>query len=652
MIEVEDFVSVFQLQSILESYHKYSEIELVFLNNNNLYSLFNIFPANFEHVITLSLCNCKIMYLNDNTFETLISLKYLYLDDNHINILSGSLFIKNLNLHFLSLSKNKINHVFTGAISNMASIKTLSLEKNQLKQFRKHKSHTLKTLDLSLNLICKFDKNHFSNLKCLYLSNNLLKNIKKSMFRLCTQLNDLFLENNLITVIKDEAFMNLKSLQNLNFAQNKLKSISNYDFQSFENLVSLNLSKNRLENIADNVFKNLQLLRQLFLNDNKLKTLTSSLFQYNLNLEFLELSDNEFNDIDKDFLKSLSKLTDFILLNNRNDLVIETDFFANNFNLCVIKMTNSNIVEICNNSFLNLKLLENLFLDFNKLQSLPDNLLAKNSTMTVLKLNNNRLRRLKMSHFRDCDVFQLNLAENVNLVIDVNAFQNLTYLKVLNLSAISFQHQQFPDLRHLRHLYELKFNSCQMYQFPNDYFLNLSQIVDLDLGWNNIDSKIEHISTNFGLNYYFVSKFELRHLDKMKLKILKGPIFAPFGKLEFLTLCNCDIFSISSKVFENLILLLYIDLRSNSIEILENDLFVSLIHLQQLHLGFNKIANFSFDLLENNINLEILDLSYNSILNLNVDPVKKFKQIRYIFVDRKCQYSKSFLDNENVIIEV
>ena len=123
----------------------------------------------------------------------------LHLENNHISKIEENAFNNLPNLTYLWLNNNDISKIAEKAFNNLPKLYGLHLGSND---------------------ISKIEKNAFNNLPSLtylVLNNNHISKIEENAFNNLPNLTFLYLINNTISFVSGKAFANLKQLQELNF---------------------------------------------------------------------------------------------------------------------------------------------------------------------------------------------------------------------------------------------------------------------------------------------------------------------------------------------------------------------------------------------------------------------------------------------------
>ncbi|XP_017759808.1 PREDICTED: uncharacterized protein LOC108550566 [Eufriesea mexicana] len=230
----------------------------------------------------------------------------------------------------------------------------------------------------------------YGDLKNVDLSSNHLFTIPDGSFDAQKQLVELHLRHNKISALTEKTFQGLKSLTVLNLRDNYLESLKNGLFASLSKLEELDLGKNRISKVEPGAFLKLGTLRVLHLDDNQLKTIPSAALAPLNALAELHIGWNAFSSLPNDAFKGLEQLT-------------------------VLDITGAGLDDINDNAFRGLNALRTLELDGNKLREVPTKQLAV-------------LPRLE----------ELTLGQNFFTTLRSGAFQGLSKLKKLDISAAKF----------------------------------------------------------------------------------------------------------------------------------------------------------------------------------------------------------------------
>lgn len=170
---------------------------------------------NFEHhreflksstVERMSLKNCSITAIYEETFMQLPNLEYLHLEHNKIqSIYSNSLFRKNTKLKFLSLSQNNLEFITAQAFQGLEELQNLHLDWNDRLS---NDANTVFLLSKSLQKLsckhCRFER--LDNMTLIGLPN----------------LTELNLDHNYIATLDVNALQRTTELKRLNLRHNHL----------------------------------------------------------------------------------------------------------------------------------------------------------------------------------------------------------------------------------------------------------------------------------------------------------------------------------------------------------------------------------------------------------------------------------------------
>lgn len=211
----------------------------------------------------------------------------------------------------------------------------------------------------------------------------------------------------------------------------------------------------------------------------------------------------------------------------------------------------------------------------------------------------------------------LHLSHNKIKTIPVGLFNGLSALLLVDLSYNCLEDLSLNLFHGLNNLNFLILHHNQIQTISRSALLgceascnlttavSLPALVYLDLSHN--DLKLIRVSDFVGLG-----SLTRLFLNNNKIVWIDGA-FDNLTLLVYLNLSNNCLFRIVSGLFANLELLDSLDLSHNKIEFIETDAFIGLIRLKLLDLSFNLIVKLCVGLFDPLINLRILLLSNNCI---------------------------------------
>lgn len=272
--------------------------------------------------------------------------------------------------------------------------------------------------------------------------------------------------------------------------------------------------------------------------------------------------------------------------------------------------------------------LEELDLSRNSLTHLDSRIFASNKNLKVLTLSENDLYKLEKNLFSECSRLERLILYSNNLTsLENDTFKGLRYLTKLDLSFNSINlipEQIFEDLMTLKIL-ELRSNRIDFLvengtKQSAEVFRGLDNLTELILRANLISVLPDGIFQNLiCLRKLDLSTNRIDFYDEKRC--LQGPdIFLGLSTLYNLSLRNNLIGVIPDCIFQNLVKLESVDLRSNKISFVDEsgsqqgpNIFKGLGKVRNLHLRGNLIRHVPDRILQNLVNLRNLYLGDNEI---------------------------------------
>ncbi|XP_051788678.1 podocan [Erpetoichthys calabaricus] len=426
------------------------------LQNNRIHEIPHEMLARLQKLETLNLQNNLLTShgLEDEAFEVLENLNYLYLSNNKLTAPPRFLPPSLISVDF---AVNQLTKVYLHTFGQKAGLKSVYLHNNKLTDAGLpdhvfNGSDNIETLIMSSNFLKYVPKNLPVSLNKLHLKSNRLEKIPKGAFTHLSELRELYLQNNLLTNdgMDNETFIHLNSLEYLDLSSNNLSLIP----QGLpRNLVLLHLEKNAIHSIADDVLTPIRDLEYLLLHNNKLRSVAidPKAFQGLKKLHTLHMYNNQLERIPRGLprrAKTLMLLHNKISEIGRNDLV--TLYSLTDLNLSYNKLTSPKVHK---EAFRKLRLLEVLDLSGNSLQMLPVGL---PKSLQELKMKDNELITVSDGAFEGMDKLREVYLSNNKLKVNSmyqGAWQELSSLNILDLSLNQLSHVPADLPESLEYLY-------------------------------------------------------------------------------------------------------------------------------------------------------------------------------------------------------
>ncbi|NFQ73566.1 DUF5050 domain-containing protein [Clostridium botulinum] len=353
-------------------------------------------------------------------------------------------------------------------------------------------------LDLSNNEISNIDSiKKLIDLKKLVLHKNKIGSIK--VIESLTKLEELDLSNNLIGDIT--ALGGLSQLTRLDLSKNGIVSISSLG--GLINLQYLSLYENKISEREESL-KKLYNLRELYLKNSGISNFDVTLAYYN-NLEKKDFTTNsDFIVFDEKLDSDLAKIIREILGKDENtniykseiDTITDIDLSEDAISKLNIssKLTNTNIINLdgiqyfSNLHSINLR-------GHGKLEGL-ENLMPLRG-LIKLDLQGREVNYISLYYINYLTSLKYLYLNNMNLTGDLSFLENLTDLRVLDLSRTGISN--ISILSKLRNLNELYLGGNKITDLS--YLENLTNLIKLDLVGNNDITSIYALRNLINLRY-------------------------------------------------------------------------------------------------------------------------------------------------------
>ncbi|KAM6440871.1 relaxin receptor 1 isoform 1-T1 [Liasis olivaceus] len=245
----------------------------------------NAVPLLSPNVTMISLQWNLLRKLVANGFKKYQDLKYLYLQNNNISIVSGHAFKGLYNLTKLYLSNNKITFLKHRVFEDLHKLEWLIMENNTMKCISPLTFYGLSSLILLVfmnnSLVQLPDKHlcqHMPKLNWLDFEGNHIRNLGNATFISCSSLTVLVLRRNKINSLHENSFSALQRLAELDLANNRIESLSSIIFKDLKDLSHLNLSYNPIQKIHLDQFDYLRKLSSLSLEGIEIMNIQKRMF--------------------------------------------------------------------------------------------------------------------------------------------------------------------------------------------------------------------------------------------------------------------------------------------------------------------------------------------------------------------------------------
>ncbi|KAK9310627.1 hypothetical protein QLX08_000165 [Tetragonisca angustula] len=396
------------LTNVTDDINRLIDLRILKLARNKLTSLPEDLSS-LNSLQTLDLTANNIKHIVDvRSIVQLSSLTVLYLSRNPLSKLEG---LMSASIRALDASHCEIRELTNTSLDDLPELTMLTLMGNPLKDINKTWSPKLEWLDMSdclLNYLRPDTFNGFPALEELRLSNNptlvystrnstlthsKLKTLDVSKCNLdrpglhgLPSLTQARLSRNMIHMLPDRIFAKNRKLGFLYLNANGIEKLNMSTFEGLVKLQVLDLSANYLEVIHPLTFHENVELKVLNLSYNVLYELPSLMST----VTTLDASSNLISDLDENFLANMPKIRSVILNNNQ---LQKFPSKLKSTSLKNLDLRRNRLVEVCNDTFLELPQLLRIDLSGNRLtEAINPEIFRNNPDLNTIKLEDNPWR--------------------------------------------------------------------------------------------------------------------------------------------------------------------------------------------------------------------------------------------------------------------
>ena len=240
-------------------FEKFSSLEKLYLQNNEINSLQLTFLSLLKHLKELNFDFNRLTFIPENLFQSNNQLNYLSLQGNDLNYLTNKSFHGLKSLTYLNLARNRLQFQYNQQpFQDLNSLEILNLDRNVQLNLTKNIFRGLenKLIELSLqncNLTRLNEFNNpldlFNNLQRLKLSSNNLKELPEGfLIHSKTSLISIDLQRNFFRSIpnlfgKD---FNSSKLTDFDLSSNRICTLKKNDLYQYKHLKTIGLTGNPL----------------------------------------------------------------------------------------------------------------------------------------------------------------------------------------------------------------------------------------------------------------------------------------------------------------------------------------------------------------------------------------------------------------------
>lgn len=387
-------------------------------------------------------------------------------------------------------------------------------------------------------------------------------------------------------------------------------------------------------------------------------------------LTWLDVSDNRISHIAANYLPRF-----IITLNLSDNLFTEVpvNMLEHLHQLRSLFMRNNLIKSLTNiEQHPNVMLLERFDVSYNAIEEFPTEMFNRNSTIKIIIMEKNLLRRLPANGFRNLSTSRIALAHNRLTHIESDAFGGLED----SLEHLDLEHNMLKEipkavmpLRHLNHLYlpsnrisvvdelpksikALSLAANNLTIIPVNALKMCHNLMYLNMGYNKIIELPENVFAEWG------NKLETVFLRNNKITSLNYGSLNGLDSIKELSLSFNDIHYLHPMAFENisktlnifemsfglyrddfpteqfkfLTELMWLSLDNNNLKKITDESLITLSELVHINLSFNRITMFppAIFIAEIHKKLKEIDLSYNLLTRIYTNTFDSLLNLRTV----------------------
>ncbi|XP_023214061.1 protein toll-like [Centruroides sculpturatus] len=306
----------------------------------------------------------------------------------------------------------------------------------------------------------------------------------------------------------------------------------------------------------------------------------------------------------------------------------------------------SNKNGIKSENFEGLNDLVTLILQRNYIPFLSKDLFQNVKQLQVLRLNDNRIQKLDEESFNYLfNLTHLEIGGNPIRFLPENVFSKLYKLEVLHLYKIQLKNLSKDIFKDLSALKILDISSNNLEKLPDSIFDSLLNVEQINLKRNKLKSLPENLfrSTmklkilDFGRNseldllpetlLFGLKKLENIAMESCNISYIPELFFSQAKELKIIKINNNRIYSLSDVLFQNNSNLQTLFMSYNYLTTLPSAIFKRLYNLETLGISKNNLQHLPRNIFWDLIRLKTINLSYNNITHLEQDMFKNMQSL-------------------------
>ncbi len=421
-------VSFNRLASLSTEFNGLTELNDIFLNNNEVLDLGPKVFASLTKVRVINLAYNKIEQMPDYVFISNTKLAKIILRHNKLTQLNGKVFTFNttsrkMQLRLLDLSYNRLSTITSDCFKHVGAVRRLKVDNNELSIVNDTFSYPIiNRIRLYNNQLVNLQPGMLSsNLDILVARNNSISKLAENVFESNLRLMIIDLSLNKLQHLSMSVFLQNPLLRIVDVSQNNITQFE-IDPSALHELVDLNMSRNGLK-----IFPNIYFLSSLIVLDLSFNQISTARMDHEtvenpiLRLEFLFLNNNNITELFADTFEGMRNLLFLDLSINRIDVIDHKSFWQHK-KLIQLRLNHNVITYIDDVAFIRLINVRYLELQHNKLTVLSA--FVRLTNLLILNVSYNSLEQIHVDSFHE-RLQILDLRMNQLLSVGKDSFQNL-----------------------------------------------------------------------------------------------------------------------------------------------------------------------------------------------------------------------------------